>query len=274
MKALNSEHAIVSGSVALYTMLSVTFNGDDSNENGWYPNDIDVYVPLPDDLKQPPPLVTYMMDNEGYHTRTPVISLNMNYPAYPSIQDVIYLKKGNKTMDIIVSANRFSISPIFHFHSTPVMNCITGNGIFSAYPKMTCQKRRILNPLVLHMDITSPPMPYFSVRAALKKYEDRGFQIRRNPSCWSRVFHLCTRSINCPHTTRQMEDWGCLYLTLRSFGKNTGISSKSALVTEDIFDGQGTITWHFGGDACDSLKKQVMGYVRIQQECQVRMGGV
>ena len=274
LDVLEREHAVISGSVALYVMYAISFNGVSRWENGWYPSDIDVYVPFfeSENEDDQPPFVAYMIGVEGYRMsfsqgreRAPA-----EYSMFPEVKEVIYLEKGSTYMDVIVSASCFCMAPMFKFHSTPVMNCISGNGIFSAYPNMTCNGQGIFNPMVFNMDAMAPHMPPSNVRDALHKYEARGFEIRRNPACWPNDRHKCMTDVECPHTRRNVDDGGCLYTTFRKIGENDGINSKTAMVSEDVFDGRGIVMWHFGGDACDSLVKRLTGYVHCCRQSQVR----
>jgi hypothetical protein len=83
--------------------------------------------------------------------------------------------------------------------------------------------------MVLALERGSPKMPPSNVRKAFHKYTDRGFKIHRNPSCWADDIHVCTKSRQCPHTTRNVEDWACLYIPFHEVGGNDGVVSKRAV---------------------------------------------
>jgi len=233
---LRKEHAIVSGSVALYAMLGVTFGGGNDNEQDWKLNDIDVYVPILDICKAGAPFVTYMAYMEGYHHVGRRVRAEEGYILFPEVKDIISLQKGTIRMDVILSGSRSSLKPILRYHSTPVMNGISGNGMFSAYPEMTCAYHGNFNPMVFVLDRSSPKLPPVNVRRAFHKYTARSFDIRRNPSCWSDsdVVHVCTKSSHCPLTTRNVEDWGCLYITFRELEENDGVGLKKGSISEDF----------------------------------------
>ncbi|EGN93335.1 hypothetical protein SERLA73DRAFT_156308 [Serpula lacrymans var. lacrymans S7.3] len=67
------------------------------------------------------------------------------YEADVDIKEVVKTLNGLKNIDVVVSSTSMSISPIFHFHSTAVMNFISGDGFFSAYPKLTGMYRSLTN---------------------------------------------------------------------------------------------------------------------------------
>lgn len=59
------------------------------------------------------------------------------------ISSVTQLRKGHERIDIIVSQDNFcSTLPIFNFHSTIVMNFLSPDAIFCAYPALTFKKTR------------------------------------------------------------------------------------------------------------------------------------
>ncbi|KIO10314.1 hypothetical protein M404DRAFT_92271, partial [Pisolithus tinctorius Marx 270] len=62
------------------------------------------------------------------------------------IASVITWAKGNHHIDIIVSNTDVVVSPIFQFHSTVVMNFVSADHIFCAYPTLTLWGLSILNP--------------------------------------------------------------------------------------------------------------------------------
>ena len=262
---LRKEHAIVSGSVALYAMLGITFGGGNDNEHNWKPNDIDVYVPFPEAFEAEVPFVTYMVYVEGYHPIGRKVKAEEGYMLFSEVKDVISLQKGTTRMDVILSGSRSSLKPIMRYHSTPVMNGISGNGIFSAYPEMTCAYRGNFNPMVFALDRGSPKLPPANIRKAFHKYTARGFDIRRNPSCWSDVNHVCTKSSHCPLTVRNVEDWGCLYTTFRELGENDGVGMKIGSISKDVSVDDGLVVWLLGGRRCDGRHFGLPGYVATQR---------
>jgi len=141
------------------------------------------------------------------------------------------------------------------------MNGISGNGIFSAYPEMTCAYHGNFNPMVFALDRGSPKMPLANVREAFRKYFDRGFDIRRNPACWPNNIHVCTRSSRCPHTARNAEDWGCLYVPFRDLGENDRVGLKAGSISIDTSENEELVVWLLGGRRCDGRPFGSLGYV-------------
>jgi hypothetical protein len=269
LDVLREAHAIVSGSVALYTLLNVTFGGSHDKHQLWLPSDMDVYIPAPIIDNPLPPFIAYMLNDEGYHIERRVDEHEGRgrYSLFPEVKHIFHLRKGSIRMDVIVSYTSFSLRPIFRFHSTPVMNCITGNGIFSAYPHMTLSHRGIVNPLAFTLNDATPCMPDKYVLEALRKYYERGFDIRRNPVCWPNNEHKCTRSTDCPSKLRSVQDSGCLYITLRSIGQNTGIGAQTKVLSRDVNSGEDAqVVWSLGGRSCDGHHSATTGFVSIRQE--------
>jgi hypothetical protein len=77
-------------------------------------------------------------------------------------------------MDVVVANSLFTAGPIFHFHSTQLYNFITGNGLFSAYPEMTCNLQDLFNPRRFTLKQFAPALLPASVRLAIMKYVQRG----------------------------------------------------------------------------------------------------
>lgn len=163
LTVLGEEHAVVSGSAVLQMMLSVSFERRIGGDLGWKVGDMDIYVPLPDGSDDSPRLMRYIIDKEGYKVVKKEKKRIGPYLPYAEIKDTVTLAKGANTIDLIISATRFSISPIFRFHSTVVMNFMTGTAIFSAYPNLTCRMRGNINPTVLTLDQQPPAFPPASV---------------------------------------------------------------------------------------------------------------
>ncbi|KIJ58467.1 hypothetical protein HYDPIDRAFT_67572, partial [Hydnomerulius pinastri MD-312] len=63
-----------------------------------------------------------------------------------AITSVVTLSNSDHTIDVIESSSTVSIAPIFKFHLTAVMNFISSEGFFSAYPHLTTSGRALTNP--------------------------------------------------------------------------------------------------------------------------------
>lgn len=258
-----AENAIVSGSAALHVLLATHFSVAGRSRYRWKPNDLDVYVPLtPHPHRSPPPFATYLIEHHDYNLRVQLQHMDLNYPL-SEIHEIYHLFKGDKKIDIIVSKTQSSMRPIFKFHSTPVMNCITGSGIFSAYPGRTCNGQGLTNPMAIMENAYLPDLPSKSIRLALKKYRDRGFDIRLNPSCWPGDDHVCGRDPSCPHAIRSITDPGCLFLQLRSTGVDTvkKVLPNNPVITTDVGAAPCDIVWHLGGNDCKGRRSRMYGFI-------------
>ena len=102
MAELRNEHMIVSGSVALYTMLGIVLGGRNGNKHGWHPHDINVYVPVPNSSDVGVPFMTYMVIEEGYRPIPRRFEAEEGYMFFPEVKHVISLQKGQLRMDVII----------------------------------------------------------------------------------------------------------------------------------------------------------------------------
>jgi hypothetical protein len=268
---LRTEHVCVSGSVVVHVLHGVSFKGGATVESGWFPHDADVYVPLPKEGGFQLAFVDYMIEVEGYHKTEPVVSAITpftpdGYVSYMEVKEVVRLRKGYLKMDVILSASPFSLMPIMRFHSTLVMNCITGNGIWSAYPSRTCARQGICNPMVFTLDHIAPKLPPANVRSAFRKYARRGFDIRMGPTSWANDDHVCTKHGSCPQTFRTVEDWGCMYVSLRAIGEDTGLGSRKGSVSRDVSTEDAHVVWLLGGRACNRYGPGLRGYISWRRE--------
>ncbi len=82
-------------------------------------------------------------------------------------------------VNIIVVRNVMDpISAISHFHSTPVMNLVTGRGVICVYPELTLRMRGIINTHRSSMATTA------KFTACLDKYRERGFDLALTLGKW------------------------------------------------------------------------------------------
>ncbi|KAI6030966.1 hypothetical protein F5J12DRAFT_692680, partial [Pisolithus orientalis] len=51
-----------------------------------------------------------------------------------AVCNILMFSNGSHYTDVVVSKTMTTISPLFQFHSTAVMNFISTDGIFCAYP--------------------------------------------------------------------------------------------------------------------------------------------
>ncbi|KIO08655.1 hypothetical protein M404DRAFT_68309, partial [Pisolithus tinctorius Marx 270] len=132
---LRSCDGVVSGSMALHLLLPA----NDIYCSLWHPSNLDIYVPFR--LRS---LIACLLDAQGYRLQLPVSDDVAEY-AGTSIHSVLAFSKGCYKIDVIVSVNAASITPVFQFHTTAVMNFVTADRIFCAYPALTLRARSHVN---------------------------------------------------------------------------------------------------------------------------------
>ncbi|KAH7905060.1 hypothetical protein BJ138DRAFT_1118830 [Hygrophoropsis aurantiaca] len=148
----------------------------------------------------------------------------------PAVKGIITLNKGNQSVEIIISRTDSSIRPIFYFHSTVMMNFLTADSLFVAYPRLISHRRGLTNPLSRWDSETT--------RIAVDKYRQRGYTItdgRYNEN------HICEKHVWCTEHTRTTHDKGCLQLQLDR--PNTVTLAAIPRQTQ-------LVVWFFGGKSC------------------------
>ncbi|KIN94232.1 hypothetical protein M404DRAFT_58437, partial [Pisolithus tinctorius Marx 270] len=125
--------AVVSGSCALHILLP-------ANETCWILSDLDIYV----SCHHMACLSVAHLVGTGY-----VIVRQQTVNAGPygssSIRLVVSFANDCQSIDVIVSSTAAAMSPIFEFHSTAMMNFISANHIFCAYPALTLHLMSLVN---------------------------------------------------------------------------------------------------------------------------------
>ncbi|KAG6834973.1 hypothetical protein H0H93_005997, partial [Arthromyces matolae] len=64
------------------------------------------------------------------------------YEELREITEIRTLKHGSHKIDVMITSNS-CMTPIFSFHSTVVMNCVTSKSIFCAFPYLTSTFRNL-----------------------------------------------------------------------------------------------------------------------------------
>lgn len=166
LRTLRATGAVVSGSCALLVVMPWSFT----------PGDMDIYVTRSHAHR----LLSILKQEYGLITRVSATQ----YAGLGGIATIVTLARhGGKKIQVIVSMSRNPIDLITRFHCTAVMNFVSSNGIFSAYPFLTTRNRALLNTHELR------PKQKGSVGfgAWLSKYVRRGYDIRANPAGWSKT---------------------------------------------------------------------------------------
>ncbi|KAH7918703.1 hypothetical protein BV22DRAFT_1024126, partial [Leucogyrophana mollusca] len=121
----------ISGSVALYFF---------DPAGGWAPSDMDLYVP-----RRRSKRVLRYLTAAGYAPLDRTHEVRPQYGTECGVANVVTLCNGTCTIDVIIAVMNAAIAPIFRFHSTTVMNYISADGFFCAYPTLTSKKRALAN---------------------------------------------------------------------------------------------------------------------------------
>ncbi|KAH7908095.1 hypothetical protein BJ138DRAFT_1013453 [Hygrophoropsis aurantiaca] len=190
--------SVVSGSLALQLILPRA-------STNWHSTDMDIYI----SLSHKSTVMSFLADR-GYNE----INVENASPYYPlsAVNSVITMAKKSKTVDVVVSSTLDAIYPIFQFHSTPVMNYIGADSLFSAYPEMSTNFWGLLNSLSWRGG--GRTRGYMN---ALAKYKRRGFNIQVVCApCDVRVEgeHISRGYTHCRRIIRTSDDENCLWMSL------------------------------------------------------------
>ncbi|KAI5994668.1 hypothetical protein EDD15DRAFT_2165720 [Pisolithus albus] len=182
---------VISGSTALHLLLP---------EYGtpWTPSDLDIYVP-----QRNTDMLLKLVTRQGYEVIVEPPVRRVGY-TYTHVNRVVILSNGRQCVDVIVSRTRTALSPIFQFHSTVVMNFISGDTMFSSYLALTLRHLSLVNAGPLYYDAEKHAM----IRT-IRKYVSRGF---RYIHCEEQ--HGLTRS--CKVTTRTVTDHAMLWFNFHA----------------------------------------------------------
>ncbi|KIN97943.1 hypothetical protein M404DRAFT_107348, partial [Pisolithus tinctorius Marx 270] len=128
---------VVLGSTALHLLLLASHTYSTS----WLPTDLDIDVPFR--LEN---LIACLLVGQGYCLHEPA-SVDVAVYAGTLIHSVHAFSKGHYKIDVIISVNAASIAPVFQFHTTAVMNFVSVDCIFCAYPALTMWACSHVNPM-------------------------------------------------------------------------------------------------------------------------------
>lgn len=183
-----TSHTVISGSIALCFMLPLS-------AHVWTPSDMDLYTMTKGFSKIMAFLIihryNFVVEYTGAQCPRGVGEPNVVYEMGFGIKQVMKMQKGDHSVNIIISWTTSPLSPIFHFHSTAVMNFISAYGFFSTYPKITNLHFSIINPVTFKRRA-----PSARILACFEKYTHWGFTCYRieGPGC---AIFGCPKS-TCP----------------------------------------------------------------------------
>lgn len=214
---LTEANGVVSGSTALHLLLPAT-------TTNWMPSDLDLYVPRSGyaTLETWIARQDYCISHIG--TRTG------NTYLFSTMEQKLRFSNGLQSIEIIVSKMEAACAPIFHFHSTAVMNFFTAHGIFCAYLKLTLAYLSMVNPAPIYCEA-------FQLHDldALHKYESCGFTY----VSWKNDSGDKGRS---SYESHRLTDTLCMAIQTTRTSSNT-MGQQHLLHTSDVIN----IEWCLGG---------------------------
>ncbi|KIO05486.1 hypothetical protein M404DRAFT_140798 [Pisolithus tinctorius Marx 270] len=227
--------AVISGSTTLHYLLP-------ENTTEWTPTDLDIYVP-----ERCYPHLRILLKHQCYeilrtHKTTPIYSQS-------AIASMVTWAKGNRHIDVIVSNTEVAVSPIFQFHSTAVMNFISADHIFCAYPALTLRGLSIVNPGVVYYG-------NFKVRylKTLAKYSLRGF---RYVAC--KQVHDANNT--CKLRVRSLTDGKGMWVQ-RQGAPHVTQSPQDLFWQLGVYD----VHWLLGGQVCESDRGYVSPWMGVVED--------
>lgn len=225
LQLLHGTSSIISGSAALLALLPWSFE----------PNDLDIFVP---NCKSEF-VIQHIQDIFGFRlTHTSLTPYRTN----PEIAAIHWFEKDRIKINVITSTTDNALEPLFHFHSTALMNFISSTGIYCAYPTLTLSYRSLPNANVLVRGQKEG-----SLNKCLDKYRERGFTVFDTlGEMEDMANHICSQHPCCPHTLRSIYDHGGLYY---EFEKPRWMDKNDML---RINGAESTSVWTLGANRCNS----------------------
>lgn len=263
MAMLRDERAVISGSTALFFMFCCSYTGVNSSRLNWAPADMDIFEP--NTGGQPSRVVKYFVESERF-TEMSCTRYRAEDIYYPQAKKVTRLERDRLRIDIITTYSSSSIAGVFGFHSTPVMNWISGDGFFSAYPVLTSSYRGLVNSMTFTLTNFVPALPPPGVQRCLQKYYERGFDIRRNPTCWPKETHICSKDVHCPQTTRNVTDHGSMFVRFKKSDEGEGVRPSEENDDPIPYKSPYILFWNLGGPSCDGRHRVCSAFVMLRAE--------
>lgn len=235
LRLLHATSGVISGSAVILALIPWTFE----------PGDLDLYVPK-SQADYALRVIQDMFDFRQSKSLGP-------YLQGPSIDRIIWLEKGPIKLNLIVSSSDSAIEPIFHFHSTLVMNFISSLGIFCAYPDLTFKRRGVVN-----MGRREYRVADLATIDCIRKYQQRDFFLSPTINLWTDTAgHACTRDPSCPHTIRSIYDSGSLFYAFR---RPPWMHTTTSLFVVKMTTSP---VWCFGTNLCVNAKPTIGNFVSL-----------
>lgn len=197
----------------------------------WDADDLDIYTTAPKGIR-----ILAFFEKEGY-VRGLLPSgqgFDRPYVDESAIACVVRLRKGEHcVVDVVFSNSGTSLLPIARFHSTLVVNIITGYEVCVAYPESTFNGKGYRRPWASNTTTSEE---------AVEKYKGRGYKIETFGSNGGQVTDEHIARFYCPHTTRSFADDGVFKV---QFYRPMSIAAEEAY--KGFMD---SVTWKWGGKEC------------------------
>lgn len=227
IRLLKTTGAVVSGSSAL--------NMVQAKRGAVEINDLDVYITLPFFQE----LVSFFKETEGYKM---VRRFHRPHPGPYNNTDIaklFRLHKNGQRVDIMVTSLPSAVAPIFQSHSTVIMNFISAQAVFCAYPGWTLNMAGLIHPRTYKQNATN-----LETINGLAKYMRRGFNLYSEIEELAPHGSQCVKTYHCPHMTRSTNDEGKAAWVFGDTEDHAGTSYSIAYV------GNHAVVWCLGGDQC------------------------
>ncbi|KAJ7698794.1 hypothetical protein B0H16DRAFT_1749579 [Mycena metata] len=239
LEALGVTRSVISGSVPVAAMFPGQFE----------PNDVDIYTAEPEETA----MLAIFRDQLNF---TVVKQARIVYPKHMAISRIYWLTEGKAKVNLIIVKGGNALAAIFQFHSTLVMNAISVDGLFCAYPELTLKGMSLVNSSFIVGEEQEK-------RAAIciEKYESRGFAFiteYKITEVGELTDHKCRENANCPGTVRRLEDGHSLFYPLNAHKEEEDRKADATFYTED---GLNTVEWCLGGRECYGEDAWTQGFV-------------
>ena len=237
--------------------------------SNWNPNDFDIYVPLGYHF-----ILIKLFELDGF-----VVTGGQQYPssafstaiepsyAGSGIAFIIKMVKDKLIVDVVVSQQgHLPFYCIAKFHSTAIMNFISVDGLFSAYPSLT-NAGILMASKIPHA--SDPNQPTAKLIVAYNKYQERGYKICNIPNIpgLANLFpnvkpnlpHNCKHSYSCPQTLWSTFDDGCMFFPL-SHNRRTEVL-QPGFPSHGLYRQERGVAWCIGGEHCDGNSPTLCPFV-------------
>lgn len=145
-----------------------------------------------------------------------------DYDGLSLTDDHVFIN-GDSTIKLFIVSSGNAASPMLASHSTLLMNFISYYGIYCAYPRMTLNRRGLINA---EDNVEEDDLPE-DIASCITKYRARGFDFHRTcMTGFDTDKHRCGRSKECPGTLHILNDSGGLFWR---FAPKKGARRESAL---------------------------------------------